>query len=263
MTYVPPPGYRVVRLVNRNHDYQIHEVYSDERDCLCVAKSVLPTRSGSTAVRDRLVEEARLLGELTHPHLVRAYELVERPAPTMIQEVLPGATLSHLVAVRKAGLSASDLALLGTQLCSVVGYLHRNDIVHLDLKTSNIIVAGGLLKLLDLGLAQPPGPAPAGQGTPEYLAPEQARGEPVSPATDVWGLGGVLYRAATRRRPFPEANDEHFPQLERPAHPIRRYRRNLPNALTELIESCLAPAPNDRPEVAEVTAALAEAGTTH
>lgn len=255
-------GYRVVRLINQNHDYQVHEVHSVERDCLCIAKSVLPIRSDSKPVRDRLLDEGRLLERLTHPHLVRAYDVIEDPEPTLILEVLPGATLSHLLRVRRNGLTADDLTMLGGQLASVVAYLHHNGVVHLDLKTSNLIVAGGLLKLLDLGLAQRPGPAPAGQGTPEYLAPEQANGAPVSTATDVWGLGGVLYRAATRRRPFPDATEHHFPQVERRAQAVGRYRRNLPKTLTELIDHCLSPVPDDRPTLDEIKLVLPTAGAT-
>ncbi|WP_114905792.1 protein kinase domain-containing protein [Ornithinimicrobium murale] len=74
---------------------------------------------------------------------------------------------------------------------------------HLDLKPSNIVAQAGKATLLDLSLAQAPGPCPAGMGTTEYMAPEQVAGDRVDTPTDVWGLAGVLYRAATGRRPFP------------------------------------------------------------
>ncbi|MEQ4210020.1 serine/threonine-protein kinase [Actinopolymorpha sp. B17G11] len=248
-----PPDYQPVQLLSRNHDYDVRLVHSAERDCLCVAKSVRGYRLRDQAVVDRLLTEGRLLQRFTHPHLVRAYDVREAPRPTVILEVLPGHTLSRLVIDRRAGLAVPDLARLGSQLCAALAYLHRHGTLHLDLKPSNLVVAAGLLKVFDLGLAQSPGPSPAGQGTPEYLAPEQARGADVSPATDVWGMGGVLYRAATRRRPFPDAGGDHFPQLHRKVDPIGR---RLPRRLTDLVTACLDPLPGGRPSVAEVAAGL-------
>jgi eukaryotic-like serine/threonine-protein kinase len=248
-----PRDYRTVRLLSRNHDYDVRLVHSVERDCLCVAKSVRGFRLRDQSVRDRLVGEGRLLQRLTHPHLVRAYDVRESPRPTVILEVLPGHTLSRLVLDRRTGLGVPDLARLGSQLCAAVAYLHRHGTLHLDLKPSNLVVAAGLLKVLDLALAQPPGPSPAGQGTPEYLAPEQARGGEVGPATDVWGMGGVLYRAATRRRPFPDAGGDHFPQLLRKVDPIGR---RLPRQFTGLVTACLDPVPGGRPSVGDVAVGL-------
>jgi eukaryotic-like serine/threonine-protein kinase len=251
---VVPPGYRVVQLLSRNLDYDVRLVHSLERDCLCVAKSVRAFRLDEEPVSARLLAEGQLLARLTHPHLVRAYDVVDTPRPTVVLEVLPGHTLSRVIQDRDAGLGTLDLARLGSQLCSALGYLHRCGYLHLDLKPSNLVVAGGLLKVFDLGLARPPGPSPAGHGTPEYLAPEQARGDEVGAATDVWGVGGVLYRAATRRRPFPEAaRTETFPQLSRRVRPIDR---RLPRHLTDLVLACLDPVPGARPGVDEVAEVL-------
>lgn len=253
MSRALPGGYHQVRLLSRNHDYDVHVVRSDDRDCLCIAKSVRACRLDDPGATRRLLAEGRLLAELTHPHLVRAYDVVARPRPTVIMEVLPGHTLSRLVIDRSRGLGVADLARLGGQLCSVLGYLHRHGVLHLDVKPSNLVVAGGLLKVLDLALAGSPGPVPAGQGTPEYLAPEQARGGEVTAATDVWGLGGVLYRSATRRRPFPDAGEGNFPQVHRRVEPIGR---RLPRGLTALVTGCLDPVPAARPTVTEAATEL-------
>lgn len=250
---VLPRGYESVRLLSRNYDYDVRLVRSLERDCLCVAKSVRTFRLVDNAIVGRLVSEGALLSGLSHPHLVRAYETVSSPRPTVILEVLPGEVLSRLVQRRSRGLSVVDLARLGSQLCSALAYLHGRNVLHLDLKPSNLVVSGGLLKVLDLGLARAPGPYRAGAGTPEYLAPEQALGMEVSPATDVWALGGVLYRAATRRRPFPEAKEGDFPQVRRPVAPLTR---RLPTDLRDLILSCLTPATSARPTVTEAATVL-------
>ena len=92
---------------------------------------------------------------------------------------------------------------------------------------------------------------PRGLGSPPYLAPEQARGENVSAATDVWGIGVTLYEAATGTRPFPDAKPKHYPQRERRASSVAEGRR-APAAFARLVDGCLSPDPSERPSVEEL-----------
>lgn len=118
--------------------------------------------------------------------------------------------------------------------------------------------------MIDLSLARPPGPAPAGNGCPNYLAPEQARGDGVSAATDVWGIGATLYEAATGMKPFAplDASERElcdrdgYVQLVRPVVPLRRLRRRLPSRFVAAVEQCLQPSPSRRPTVARLTREL-------
>jgi eukaryotic-like serine/threonine-protein kinase len=99
-------------------------------------------------------------------------------------------------------------------------------------------------------------PAAAADGSQPYLSPEQARGERVGPAADVWGLGVVLFEAASAERPFrARGTASGYGQLDGRADPILR-RRRLPAQLAEVIDGCLEPQPPDRPGVADVTRAL-------
>lgn len=91
----------------------------------------------------------------------------------------------------------ADVAHLGLQICSAVGYLHQHGFLHLDMKPSNVIVQSGQARVIDLSLARRPGRMPRGLGSPPYLSPEQARGERAAATTDVWGIGVTLYEAAT------------------------------------------------------------------
>ena len=132
------------------------------------------------------------------------------------------------------------------------------------------MVSGGVARLIDFGLAGPPGPCQAGVGTARSMAPEQARGGQVSAATDAWGIGLVLYEAATGHRPFGDGDDDRtcscghpdcereprYLQLERRA-PRVRARRRLPVEAAAAIDACLAPDPADRPSLAALDAALA------
>jgi serine/threonine protein kinase len=248
------PGYRVDEHLARGEVLDAYAVWSEERSCLCVAKTLRPDRTADIVARGQLLAEGRLAQRLAHPHLVRGYDTVTRPRPTAILETLAGETLGHLVARRRTALPACDIVELGYQLTSAVGYLHRNGVLHLDLKPSNVVVEAGRARLLDLSHARPPGRCPAGFGTVEYMAPEQLTGGIVSEATDVYGLGGVLYRSATGRRPFGANGRVHHPDRRPPF--ARLHRRALPRALVGVIESCFEPEPYERLTIPDVVAAL-------
>ncbi len=145
-------------------------------------------------------------------------------------ETLPGATLAALIDDRRLGVA--DTALLGRQLVSVLGYLHRQGWVHLDVKPDNVVVQEGRAVLIDLGLATRPGRIERGMGTDGYAAPEQDAGGTVSAATDVWGLAATLVECVTGAAPG------RSPDLSRVPAPLR-----------PLLADCLQPDPARRPSL--------------
>lgn len=248
--------YEVVSLLSRSRAFDVYEVISESRDCGCVAKVVRPDRAHEERVRSRLLEEGRMLLSFTHPHLVRAYEVLDEPEdPVVILETLPGETLEHVLARPSRRMPVADLGFLGMHLCSALHYLHGKGIVHLDLKPANVVVDRGIAKVFDLSIARPPGPIRPGAGTKAYMSPEQARGGDVGPAADVWGIGVVLHQAATGERPFTTRLEGHD-QLERRATPAARLRPRLPAAIATAIDAALDPDPDARPAVWELAEAL-------
>jgi len=243
------PGYEVVAHLSRNQALDVYDLHSAERACRCVGKVVRPDRTDDRA-RARLVREGEVLLGLTHPHLVRAYELLREPEPVLILETLTGETLGHLFD-ESGPLASPDVAELGQQLCSALAYLHRRGWLHLDLKPGNVINDRGVAKVLDLSLTRPPGPVSPGLGTREYAAPEQAAGGEATAATDVWGIGVLLYMAAAGRRPF-DRGSEQFPQLTQRAPKVT----GLPAGLCAAIDACLEPHPCDRPSIDDLATAL-------
>jgi eukaryotic-like serine/threonine-protein kinase len=207
------PGYVVMDLLAHGGRVDTYDVLSLERDCRAVVKVVRADRLGEEHVRAALLTEGRLLTTLAHPHLVRGYDLVTAPWPGLVIETLPGATVTALVDDRRFGVA--DAALLGRQLVSVLGYLHRHGWVHLDVKPDNIVVQEGRAVLIDLGLATRPGPIERAMGTVGYAAPEQDGGGSVSPATDVWGLAATLFECVTGTAPG------RSPELSRVPAPLR------------------------------------------
>jgi eukaryotic-like serine/threonine-protein kinase len=265
------PGFTVIEHLSRTRRLDTFEVYSAERACTCVAKTVRLDRRHDRRARAALVHEGRLLLALTHPHIVRGYELLTEPEVVVVMETLDGETLAHLIDRHPDGLGAAEVAWLGIHVASALRYLHRAGHLHLDVKPSNVVADSGRAKLIDLSLARPPGRWHAGIGTWCNLSPEQARGGMLDPAADVWGLGTVLYEAAVGEPAFAEeawqketgwtepsatwdTGDQltaGYPQLETVA-PSVAAMDIVPMALAEAIDACLAPDPELRPTLEEL-----------
>ena len=258
------PGYRVVEHLRRGSRLDVYDLWSEERSCRCVGKTLRPERAEDETATGWLRNEGLLLTTLTHPHLVRGYETVlttEPVRPAVVTETLPGHTLGFLIE-QHGRLRAIDAAVLGIQLCSVLGYLHRQGWVHLDVKPSNVVEVGGRAVLLDLSLVCRIGDHSSG-GTFDYLSPEQARGDEMTPAADTWGLGITLYETLSGTTPWAEVShrarnedgSRHYPQAESSAAPLRSHRR-LPAVLSRTIDACLDPDPAGRPTLHEVSEVL-------
>jgi serine/threonine protein kinase len=249
------PGYAVEAHLNRSNVLDVYDAWDDERECRCVVKTLRPDRLWDADARRALLAEGALLQRMTHPGIVRGYATLRLPRPVVAMETLTGETLAHLVDRRTRPLGARELAFLGLQLSSALGYLHRHGVVHLDLKPSNIVAEAGRAKLIDLSVAQAPGKVTAGTGTWCYLAPEQARGGLVGAPADVWGIGVVLWEAACGDTPFADEEVE-YPQLAQRAPALGSMRR-LPDTLSDVVDRCLDPDPSARPSIADLREALA------
>jgi serine/threonine-protein kinase len=209
-------AYRLRRLLGRGG---MGNVYAAVRADGTVAREVAlkigraGTHAGARA--QRLRQEQRLLSALEHPHIARLYDTGVTPAgvPFLVMELVQGTRIDgHMDAAR---LPIPERLRLFEEVCEAVAFAHQRLIVHRDLKPANIFVASdGHVRLLDFGiarlLASDPGDEHAddvatrpGQLvlTPEYAAPEQARGEPASMSMDVYALGVILHELLTGARP--------------------------------------------------------------
>jgi eukaryotic-like serine/threonine-protein kinase len=165
-------SYRLLELLSSGHSCDTWDAWSHERGCRVIVR------------RGDVRDEGRLLRRLTHPNIVRVYEVYR---DWIVLETLSGSTLAALPPLER-----DDAIEMGRQLCSAVGYLHRQGWLHLDLKPDNLIADGRRLKLIDFSIAQRPGPVEAGTGTRRWMAPEQEHGGEASEKTDVWGIAAVL-----------------------------------------------------------------------
>ncbi len=176
-----------------------------------VALKVVPGVPEATAShRARILREARAVGKLSSPHVVALYDLHEAPDGTWIFELeyVEGGTLLDLLA--NARPPAEDTTLrIARGIARALAVAHASGIVHGDVKPGNVLLdRAGEAKLTDFGFARLVGERVLSQtserfeGTPTYMAPEVILGDPVSPASDVWAFGVVLYRLITGRLPF-------------------------------------------------------------
>ncbi|MGI8574788.1 MAG: serine/threonine-protein kinase [Egibacteraceae bacterium] len=181
-----------------------------DRDVAVKEIEVAPSLSEreSSALRQRVLREARTAARLDEVGAVRVYDVFEEDDRAFIvMEVLHAPSLAELVA-DGGPLSESAAARLGLEVLETLAAAHREGVVHRDVKPSNVIVPdSGRARLTDFGIAAVRGDASLTMtgtvlGSPSYLAPEQARGETVGPAADLWGLGATLYYAVEGRPPF-------------------------------------------------------------
>lgn len=165
--------------------------------CTAVAvKLPKPRLVRDPRLRETLRHEAELMRRVCHPAFQRL--LCDGSAdrvPHLVLEYVEGPSLDTLLDDEPLG--PADVVLLGMHLGAVLHYLHGAGLVHRDLKPENLVLRDGRPVVLDLGLARPVGAPGKSQGTDGYLAPEQERGEPATPAMDLFATGRVLTEAAT------------------------------------------------------------------
>jgi len=238
-----------------------------------VAIKLLDTRSQTPdAAIDRFILEARAASNLNHPNIVTIHEIGEsrEHGRFIVMELIVGRTLRAVAADQPALTVLTDIM---RQVMQALGAAHGAGIVHRDLKPENIMVRGdGYVKLVDFGLARrmfateetgEVALTAAGGvllGTVRYMSPEQARGEGVTPASDIFSSGIVLYELATGQHPF-SADSQigvlHAIVREVPITPST-LNPAIPPRLESLILQMLTKDPGTRPSAAEAEYQLAE-----
>ena len=217
-------------------------------------KSLPPEVMADRKISSRLEREARLLASLSHPNIAAIFEeLAEAEGATyLILEYVPGRTLADRIA--EGVISLEEVLSIACQTAAALAAAHRHGIIHRDLKPSNIkITPEGNVKVLDFGLAKAIEEAGTqGQqstvtqpgrvvGTPAYMSPEQAVGDPVDYRTDIWSLGVVIYEMLTGELPFQGNTQQALTHCILHDEPKRltRVRRDAPMNLGRLLRKML------------------------
>jgi serine/threonine protein kinase len=176
-------------------------------------------RINFSALED-ILQEGQLLQRLRHPNVIRGYGVELQDHPRIVMDYLTGQTLSTIFFQGNyAAFSVQDAVAVTAQLADALTYVHARGLLHLDVKPSNVMYDSGLVTLYDFSVAEefsPDRPLRDNSGTTEYMAPEQTYRRRVGYATDVFGLGVVLYQLLTGgelpypvvKRPLPGHDDE-------------------------------------------------------
>jgi len=227
-----------------------------------VVKLPRPSRLEDQLTIDELAREAATGAALQHPGVQRLLDVrLDHGPPFVILEYVEGPTLSRLVDDNGA-LPGRDVVLFGLQLAGTLAFLQGQGFAHLDVKPGNVAVRDGRPVLLDLGIARQLGAIPGRgetQGSPPYMAPEQSRRHPVSPAMDVFGLGATLFELRSGSPPFkPRRSGSGWshPQRTRNAPSLARLGPDTPEPLAGLVDAMLNRDPDLRPAMAEVMTGL-------
>jgi serine/threonine-protein kinase len=224
-------------------------------------KELPPSFAADPSVRDRFSTEARTLASLAHPHIVPIYDYVEREGLCLIvMEELPGGTVWDRFTT--AGLTPPAACAIVMACCAALEHAHHEGVLHLDVKPDNLMFAENkAIKVTDFGISRVvSGDHTLGTldgqvlGTPAYMSPEQAKGDELTKASDVYSTGIMLYELLSGHLPWTgaeSATDLLLMRLREDPIPLRQQAPHVPEPLEKAVMKAIQREPGDRYETAE------------
>ena len=242
--------YRLDRALGSGGMAIVYLAHDRELDRVVAVKRLADNLAHDRSFRDRFLREAQLAAPLSHPNVVRVYDFGHDPdgRPFIVMEYVEGGSLAEALA-RDGALSPARVVAVARDCCAGLAYAHAAGLVHRDLKPQNLLLDPDCrVKIADFGIARTLDGTSltltgSVLGTAGYLAPEQAGGEQVTAAADIYGLGVTLHQLATGTMPGPEASQP------------------LPDPLRGVVARCLDPDPARRPTAEALSAMLDEPAT--
>ena len=262
--------YAVERLLGRGGMASVYLARDTELDRPVAVKALSEQYARDEEFAGRFRREAQTAARLTHPNIVQVYDTGDDEGRLyIVMEYIDGAGLDEVLS-REGPLPPETIFNLADQACAALQYAHENGVVHRDVKPANLLVRpDGVLKVVDFGIARAGHATQLTQvgtilGTLNYLAPEQARGDEVSPQTDIYALGAVLYELFTGEPPRRFDNVAQLATLgEEPPRPVRELAPHVPAEAEAAVMRCLARNPAYRPvSAAEVASELRNGAAT-
>jgi serine/threonine-protein kinase len=222
-----------------------------------VALKLLSRAGRSPDARERFLREARAAGALQHPNLVTIYDLGDADGQLFIaMELIDGRDLSALTALAEPLALERKLEIV-IEVLQGLAYAHERGVIHRDIKPSNIRIASdGAIKIMDFGIARLQSADVTGSGaivgTPTYMAPEQITNGAITPATDVFAVGCMLYELLAYQKPFAgeTVHGVLYQVLTTDPTPLRTLAPSTPAALERVVAKAMAKVPEDRFETA-------------
>lgn len=225
-----------------------------------VAVKVLrPSLTQDPAFLEKFQQEARSIANLSHPNIITVYD-VGSDAGTfyMVMELVDGQDLKKIIKDH-APLPVNRVVELSIQIAAGLDYAHRSGLVHADVKPQNILVTkNDVVKVTDFGIAQALTDTQANRrydvvwGSPHYFAPEQAKGEPPSPASDVYAIGIMMFEMLTGNLPFSGASQQDLAMahIKDPIPQVIEFNPNVPEAINRIVYKLMSKEPSGRYRIA-------------
>jgi len=237
----------------------VYAAHDDRLDRPVAVKVLADNLATHADIRERFVREAQIAAGLSHPNVVDVYDAGEDGTPYIVMELIDGPTLAEELR-RRGRLPVEEATAVAAQVADGLAYAHAQGIVHRDIKPENLIlVRGGEVKIADFGIAHAVEATRLTEvgtvlGTAAYLAPEQAAGGPVTPATDVYALGAVLYELLTGRPPHAASTLTELlaRDFHQPVPAPGTLEPSVPRTLDAVVERCLAVDPSLRPSAQDL-----------
>lgn len=254
--------YEVIDLLGRGGMGMVYRAFDRQLNREVAIKTVTEGFTGDQEMLQRFYREAAKTGALKHPNIVIVYDLGEQDGfPYIVMEYLSGDPLDRVIQSPQSQPLAFKLKII-EQVCYALGYAHRNDVIHRDVKPANVIVqTDGVVKLLDFGIARQEKTdghlTRTGHviGTLQYMAPERLKNEPFDGRSDIFSVGIMMFQLLTGQLPF--TGDYSIVQkiLAEKQPPLSQYISEYPPALDGILDRALAKNPNDRYATADEMAA--------
>ncbi|MHB1036526.1 MAG: serine/threonine-protein kinase [Pirellulales bacterium] len=246
--------YRIGRMLGRGGMGAVYEGVDVESGNPAAVKVLSVGLAQDEGFRERFEAEIETLKKLHHPNIIQLFGYGEQGGLLFYaMELVEGTSLEDELRARRK-FDWREVTQIGLKVCRALRHAHDRGVIHRDLKPGNLLLSmNGQIKLSDFGIARLFGNArmtAAGDvlGTAEYMSPEQADGSPVSPASDLYSLGAVLYALLAGRPPFQAKTLPEMLQMQRFAEPepVRRYAPETPGELELILLDLLKKEPDER-----------------
>jgi serine/threonine protein kinase len=243
--------YRIERTLGQGGMAVVYLAHDEELHRRVAVKVLAEHLAGDDNFRARFLQESRLASRLSHPNVVQVYDAGETEgSPYIVMEYVPGETVAQ-----RGRLSSGEAVPLALQACAGLQHAHNAGLVHRDVKPANLLVReDDVLKIADFGIARAAELTRLTQhgtvlGTAAYLSPEQAAGEEVTAATDIYSLGAEIYELLTGRAPyeFESLADLAAQQAGGVITPPRDLEPSVPEPVEAAVMHALAREPRFRP----------------
>jgi serine/threonine-protein kinase len=259
--------YQILERVSRGGSSTVYKAYHAKLDRYVAIKVLSPHFVDEEGFLERFQREAQAVARLDHPNILPVYDYDQTgDVVYIVMRYINTGTLRDLMT---APLDLRDTMEIITQIGMALGYAHKQNVIHRDVKPNNILIAEGQWALLtDFGLAKIQGgdykvtQSGVGVGTPDYMSPEQSQGLPVDGRSDLYSLGAMLYEMLTGQTPFDGDGGMSIliKHITEPVKPPRQINPNLPIEVEQVIMKALSKDPNQRFQTAEsMVAAFARA----